>query len=70
MRDIRWLAKHQTEAFNALPEPYQADSCLTFFWKRGVLCAAPKDEERPILGNWICSWNGAEWKDEKGHVVS
>lgn len=41
------------EAFSALPEPYQADSCLEFYldWN-GNLCCSPKAEETPILGSW------------------
>jgi hypothetical protein len=41
------------EAFNALPEPYQADSCLEFFKdKDGFLWTQPKPEEVPYLGRW------------------
>lgn len=41
------------EAFNALPESYQSDSCLDFYFDCNKnLCCGPKREEVPVLGEW------------------
>jgi len=47
------LAEINPEAFAALPESYQADSCLQFFRNsRGSLIAAPLNDQVHALGEW------------------
>ena len=54
------LEEQFPDAFSALPEPYQADSCLEFFLSSaggGTVFAKPKPEEIPVLGDWIAFYN-------------
>lgn len=46
------LANRYPEAFQALPEPYQADSCLRFWEDDGTLYAEPLEDQVEILGDW------------------
>lgn len=52
------------QAFAALPEPYQADSCLEFYIDcNSNICCAPKADQVNILGNWECMFDAIqrEW---------
>lgn len=40
------------EAYSALPEPYQNDSCLDFMFDEGMLFAYPKHDQHDALGHW------------------
>lgn len=55
------------EAFDALPEPYKADSCLEFWLNdRGVLYCAPKKDQEFALGRWHAYFDKEEaWKIQK-----
>ena len=45
------------EAFEALPEPYQNDSCLEFFLDSDYLHCQPKHDQLAILGQWSCYYD-------------
>lgn len=45
------------EAYEALPEPYQADSCLVFWVEDSMLFCRPKDDQIAALGSWVCVFN-------------
>ncbi len=41
------------QAFQALPESYQADSCLDFYQDCNYnLCCGPKEDQVSALGEW------------------
>lgn len=60
----RELAKQYPEAFAALPEPYQNDSCLVFWLDNDEIWAAPLEEQADILGCWMAVFSpiNREWK--------
>lgn len=47
---IEKLMKEYPEAFEALPECYQADDILDFFVQDGNLFAIAKEEQKDIIG--------------------
>lgn len=51
------LAEVYPSAFEALPEPYQADSCLLFWDEDGKVFTRPLDDQEHILGVWKCVFN-------------
>lgn len=55
--DNNWLIKNYKNAFNALPEPYQNDSCLEFWLQYDRLYTQPKDAEKLVLGSWAARWD-------------
>lgn len=60
MNTIELASKHP-KAFDALPEPYQADSCLEFYESNGRVFARPCVDQLSILGNWTAMFNGDHW---------
>lgn len=44
------------KAFAALPEAYQADSCLEFFLLDGWLTCGPKEDQEDMLGAWVATY--------------
>lgn len=46
------LAKSNPSAFSALPEPYKADNCLTFWQQGDILMCAPAKGQEEALGEW------------------
>lgn len=51
--DTRWVEKELPMAFAALPECYQADDCLNFWFDDDcVLRCAPKKDQEFAVGNW------------------
>lgn len=48
------------DAYEALPEPYQSDSCLLFWSEDGVLHCRPKDDQIQALGSWVYYFNDLE----------
>lgn len=69
MLNISDVEARYPTAFYALPEPYQADSCLEFYVESGKLFAQPSKEERKVLGNWLASFSllpaATEWVEER-----
>lgn len=59
--NLTWLQENHPEAFNALPEPYQADSCLEFGTDEYGLWCAPIESERAVLGDWECVFEHGQW---------
>lgn len=60
--NTRELAEVYREAFNALPECYQADDCLVFWeeqtWERGdFLYCRPSVGQEQALGNWVLEYD-------------
>ena len=56
------LEKKFPEAFAALPEPYQADSCLEFGVDDfGILYARPIASQVAHLGNWTAHFYNDQW---------
>jgi hypothetical protein len=55
--DIRWLMANHMVAFDSLPECYQADTCLVFFWEDGKLKAEPAIGQEEALGTWVSIYN-------------
>lgn len=54
------LAHKHPQAFKALPEPYQNDSCLEFgIDEFGRLWAKPKFGQGHALGFWVSYYNPA-----------
>lgn len=55
---MRELVIFHPKAFEALPEPYQSDSCLVF-WEDsdGALWCAPTDDQEVVLGKWESIYN-------------
>jgi hypothetical protein len=51
------LAHKDPKAFLALPDPYQADSCLTFYRRNGKLYCKPLKDQVHILGRWRAVFN-------------
>jgi hypothetical protein len=51
------MARYWSEAYDCLPECYQADNCLDVWVEDGTLYIAPKKEEEPIIGVWTCYWD-------------
>lgn len=53
------------EAFAALPESYQNNSVLKFFFRGNVLCTAPIKDQEQFLGSWISFFNPRfnKWSD-------
>ena len=49
------------EAFAALPEPYQNDSCLEFWTDQGDLFAAPEPGQESALGDWVSMFLDPIW---------
>ncbi len=47
------FGKKYPEAFNALPEPYQADDCLEYQIISGLILCYPKSDQEIALGNWV-----------------
>lgn len=44
------VVKQHADAFKALPECYQADSCLVFFICDGILFCCPEQDQEYALG--------------------
>lgn len=59
MYNTQWLATNYYVAFNALPEPYQNDNCLSFFWEDGKLKCEPASGQEQALGDWTSTYNSA-----------
>jgi len=57
IKNIQWLYKHHIVAFAALPECYQADNCLIFYWENNRLYAEPKADQGQALGEWRANYN-------------
>jgi hypothetical protein len=55
--DTLQLARKDAKAFAALPDPYQADSCLTFYRRKGRLYCKPAQGQEKILGRWRSVFN-------------
>src|SRR3972149_2433857 len=57
------FASDFSEAFAALPEAYQADSCLEFFVNDGGLLCRPKPDQVFALGRWVSQYDPGkkEW---------
>lgn len=55
--DTLQLAHKDPAAFRALPDPYQADSCLTFYRRNGKLYCKPCKDQTYILGKWVARYN-------------
>lgn len=58
------LSEKVPQAYSALPEPYQNDDVMIFYYNNGDLFGKPKDSEIEILGDWTViydpktkSWN-------------
>jgi hypothetical protein len=52
------------QAFAALPEPYQSDSCLDFYQDCNYnLCCSPAEGQSFALGEWEAVFNSdkGEW---------
>ena len=58
------VAAQYPAAFAALPECYQADSCLQFWLEGTELYSAPKEGEESVLGNWNCFFQDGEWIED------
>ncbi len=54
------FAKEYPQAFNALPEPYQADDCLEYQINGKHIYCYPKLDQEPILGDWLCIYDSFE----------
>lgn len=53
--NLNWLQENHPEAFEALPEPYKADSCLEFCTNmHGSVFSRPVGNQVEVLGDWIC----------------
>lgn len=50
--NTRELSAQYPDAFSALPEPYQADDCLYFWFDGGDLYCRPAEGQENVLGNW------------------
>ena len=61
MNEIELSRKHP-RAFDALPEPYQNDSCLEFSDDNGILIAKPRPDQIGVLGDWTAVFNGLAWE--------
>lgn len=48
------------EAFEALPECYQADHCLEFMTFGNLLLTFPAFEQVSALGEWTMCWHPAD----------
>jgi hypothetical protein len=57
------LARTHPRAFEALPEPYQADDCLIFYTDGGTLCCIPDMQNEEVLGSWKARYHADvnEW---------
>jgi hypothetical protein len=64
------LAHKNPKAFAALPEPYQADSCLTFYNRNGTLYCKPAHGQERILGKWRCQYVAKydNWEPVEGAI--
>jgi len=47
------FAEQYPDAFDALPECYQADSCLRFWVENNQFYSAPLESEEYCLGIWV-----------------
>lgn len=63
--DPESLLTEWKDAYELLPEPYKADSCLFFWSEGGMLFCRPKDDEVQALGSWVCYFNDSS--DGPGH---
>jgi hypothetical protein len=67
--DINWLSREHPQAFNSLPEPYQADNCLVFWLddQDFYLKCQPKEDQQFALGTWIAYYDhhDKKWCDIK-----
>jgi len=60
--NIQELREEYPEAFEALPEPYKADSCLIFNTKcDGTLFAFPASDQINVLGDWMSEFIDGKW---------
>lgn len=62
MHNLKWLETNHPKAYQALPECYRADSCLSFYEHAdGSLCAVPAPGQAAALGNkeWVFVHFGA-----------
>lgn len=66
--NIQWIETYHFEAFKALPECYQADSCLEFWIDEHdfYLKCGPKPNQQFALGYWIAYYDPVNrcWLDE------
>lgn len=77
---IDQLAQEYLDAWQALPEAYQADSCLRFaiinesgaLGQETLLIAAPKEDQESCLGHWtqmycksIPEWTNCPWSYDR-----
>lgn len=55
------------EAYDALPEPYKADSCVVYWEHNGQWFAEPDEDQKPILGDWMAMYDPyhREWVNVK-----
>jgi len=51
------LAAREPEAYDALPEAYQSDDVMIFYYENGVLYGKPRSSEISIVGDWKVSFD-------------
>lgn len=56
------LYGYNSEAYDALPDPYREDDCLEFFEIDGCLMCQPAEGQEVILGDWVAIFTGERWK--------
>ncbi len=60
------LQSHCPEAFAALPECYQNDSCLEFMWDDGILFGYPATEnDKSAIGDIEAMFINGTWEVQR-----
>ncbi len=54
------FAKEYPEAFNALPEPYQADDCLQYLIGDKTIACQPKPDQELALGRFVYRYSAGK----------